>query len=345
MFLFFTIFSILAVHTTLAAEEHKILQHPREMIEKLAKIECSPPPPSVESQTKRKRIDYNLISISDIKEQKKSIEKLALSSGISRKTAKHIRDLHFLPSVAQQDAKQPEMVLSFEQYLKIFTSDTKQREAEQFLLDNFDDLQEVESKYGVEKEVIVTLILMESYFGKIMGNYNMLNSLFTLTLTGYRPEFWKEELIAALKLIDKKHTVYNRNTNSSWSGATGMIQFMPSSLMQYGKDGSKDGKIDILTQKKDAFASAAHYLKSFGWKYKSPYLESVQPKTTNEDLCNIAGMPFNNGILVVPDKKPEAPTFVVYNNYGVILAWNRSLFFATTVGIISNKMKDLAIAP
>ena len=183
-------------------------------------------------------------------------------------------------------------------------------------------------------------MLIETYFGRVLGTNNIMDSLFTLILTSYRANFWQTELLHVFSLIEQGNTLYNRGTKGSWAGAVGMVQFIPSSFIKLAKDGDGDGIIDTVGSKMDAFASAANYLRESNWKYNALYLkEAGQLSLTQDEFCQKAGMPHEDGVLVFPDKKLDTKGFVVYNNFAVILLWNRSLFFSTTAGIIFNELK------
>ena len=279
-------------------------------------------------------------SKSEIITHKQMLKQMALQNKINLETANLIDDLVFLETVIKLDRNQPENILTFDEYYRKTMPNYKIEDAKKFLKENWNELEIIEQKYKVEKEIIVSLLLVETYFGKVTGKFNIMDAIFSLTLSDRRVKFWENELMSILKLIDKNNTLYNRDTKGSWGGAVGLIQFIPSTFLNFAVDGDGDGKIDIISNKLDAFASAANYLKKLGWKYNAPYLKKTKSITTFNQLCSKAGYPFQDGILVVPDKKLDTEAFIVYNNYLIILGWNRSLFFATTIGIVFNKLKD-----
>lgn len=288
----------------------------------------------------KKSLDSRYITDTHKEKKRWQLEQFALKRGITAETAKIARTLNFTKEIAQKEVNQPEYIFTFNEYWNRTMPQSKLLAAKKFLKENYSALSKIENQYKVEKEIIVTLLLVETYFGKIQGKENILDALFTLSLTSYRPEFWEKELLTVLHLIDQKNTLYNRNTKGSWAGAVGMMQFIPSSFQNFAKDGDGDGQIDTLNNKMDAFASAANYLKKHGWQYKKPFLKKINKNFTQKELCKHAGRPFKKGILLVPDKKTGSPAFIVYDNYSVMLAWNKSLFFATEVGLVFNELKN-----
>ncbi len=299
-----------------------------------------------EQQIPRKGIESSLdpsaITPQMIKEKRDEIEKIALENGISKETAKIAQTLIFDPKVALLEVRQPERMLSFREYYEKTMPDYKILDAKKFLIDNWDELEKIEKQFKVEKEVIVALILIETYLGKVLGTFNIMDSLFTLSLTSYRPEFWQKELLHTFALTEGKKTLYNRETKGSWAGAVGLVQFIPSSFIKLAKDGDGDGIIDTVANKMDAYASAGNYLKEAGWKYQTPYIRKVNLSLTDEEFCQKAGKAFEDGFLVFPDRKNTESVFVAHKNFSVVLLWNRSLFFSTTVGLVYNELKNVS---
>jgi membrane-bound lytic murein transglycosylase B len=308
---------------------------------KLAQVRCEDEKAQM-PQEEKKSINPSLITATQIQEKRDTIQNLAIQRGISLQVALLSQGLVFNPSVAIKEVTQPEKTLTFNEYLTKTMPSYKVLDAKKFLIDNWNELDLIEKEYKVDKEIIVALILVETYFGKILGNFNIMDSLFTLSLTSYRSDFWQTELLNVFFLIERGDNLYTRETKGSWAGAVGMVQFIPSSFIKLAKNGDGSGRIDTINNKLDAFASAANYLKVSGWQYKKPYLRNASIGIEKSQFCKVLGKKMEDGVLVMPDKKPETPAFIVYNNYDVVLKWNRSLFFATTVGIIFNELKDVS---
>jgi membrane-bound lytic murein transglycosylase B len=141
-------------------------------------------------------------------------------------------------------------------------------EGKQIVRDNRSLLRHIESAYGVEKEVLVAILRLETNFGRVKGNVPIFNSLLTLSLIENRRSAWAEEELAYLLLMCRNTQKDPLEVRGSWAGAFGLPQFVPSSYVKYGVDGNGDGSVDLNNQT-DALASIGNYLKSFGWSRKN----------------------------------------------------------------------------
>ena len=285
----------------------------------------------------------------------------AKRQGISQKTLdSSLIGIKPIPRVIELDRKQPEFTLTFAEYLKRVVSDRRIRIGKSKLKEHKELLREISSKYGVQSRYIVALWGIETDFGRITGGFPVISSLATLAYDGRRSKFFRKELLLALKIVDGGHILAN-DMVGSWAGAMGQNQFMPSSFHAYAVDYDKDGSKDIWKTLPDIFASIANYLSKSGWqadqtwgrpvslpenfsrkflgrKLKKPLGEWQQlgvRKLSGQDL------PKRNLLssIIRPEKGQIGPAFVIYNNYEVILKWNRSNYFATAVGTLSDKIK------
>ena len=141
-------------------------------------------------------------------------------------------------------------------------------EGKQIVRDNRSLLRHIESAYGVEKEVLVAILRLETNFGRVKGNVPIFNSLLTLSLIENRRSAWAEEELATLLWMCRNTQKDPLEVRGSWAGAFGLPQFVPSSYVKYGVDGNGDGSVDLNNQT-DALASIGNYLKSFGWSRKN----------------------------------------------------------------------------
>ncbi|MBK24625.1 MAG: hypothetical protein CME70_11575 [Halobacteriovorax sp.] len=201
---------------------------------------------------------------------KKDYAKRASRHGIPTKfTAKMLAGIKPDPSVIKKDRNQvtSSKVIDYQKFIKRWLRKSPSRldQAKVALKENLELLKKVEKKYGVDKEVIVSIWGTETFFGKITGDYDLLTSLSTLAWDGRRRGFFETQLNAALRHIKQGH-VKREDLKGSWAGATGHCQFMPSNIPVYGQDFDGDGRIDIWNTKADIFASIANYLKKVGWK-------------------------------------------------------------------------------
>ena len=281
--------------------------------------------------------------------------------GISQKTIDSaLIGIKPIPRVIQLDRKQPEFTLTFAGYLKRVVSDRRIRIGKSKLKEHKELLGEISSKYGVQSRYIVALWGIETDFGRITGGFPVISSLATLAYDGRRSKFFRKELLLALKIIDGGH-ILAKDMIGSWAGAMGQNQFMPSSFHAYAVDYDKDGSKDIWRTLPDIFASIANYLSKSGWrsdqtwgravslpkKFPNKFLGRKLKKPLREwqqlGVRKLSGqdLPKRNLLssIIRPEKGHIGPAFAIYNNYDVILKWNRSNYFATAVGILSDKIK------
>jgi len=134
-----------------------------------------------------------------------------------------------------------------------------------FLNDNNETLVRVEATYGVDKEIIIAILRIETNFNKYAGKYPIFNSLLTLTLMENKRSAWAENELIELFWISKTLNKDPLSIKGSWAGAFGMAQFIPSSYRKYAVDGNNDGTVDLFDFT-DAFASIANYLRAHGWE-------------------------------------------------------------------------------
>ena len=206
-------------------------------------------------------------------------------------------------------------------------------------------------------------------FGKYLGKMDIISSLATLSFDKRRSEFFTQELLILLKLIDKK--IINKDIlYGSWAGAFGNFQFMPRTINNYAIDFNKNDSIE-LKKTEDSFASAANYLKSIGWKKDQPcffkinlkenipnkYLNSSARKIKNKKkvfffkkyIINFEDLNLKENIqsaIIIPDKdiipgsKQLNPAYLIFENYEKILNWNRSLRFALAVCTLKENFEN-----
>ena len=308
---------------------------------------------------------------SDFLVWKEKFKKVALQNDISEKTFdKVMANVKFLPNVIKYDRYQPEFYEDTKTYVTKRTSSKKVSKGLNFYKKNSNLINTIEDQYNINKELLLALMGIETNFGTYVGKMDILSSLSTLSFDKRRSEFFSNELIILLKLIENNQIDY-KTLYGSWAGAFGYFQFMPSTMKNFAIDYDKNSYID-LKNNNDAYASAANYLNEIGWKDDQPCfykinLSSNVPKKylnvsakklhdkkklkyfrkyiLNEDILDER---FNNlaTALITPDKDiiPDAenlsPAFIVFNNYEIILKWNRSLRFSLAVCTLKDKIKN-----
>lgn len=267
------------------------------------------------------------------------------------------------PRAVKADRNQPEKRLTLDEYIPRAVPDWKVKQANELYKKHYDDLQRIGDEYGVQPRFIVALWGVESNFGKFTGGYSVIDALATMAYDGRREAFFRAETMAALTILDEGH-ILPQNMKGSWAGAMGQCQFMPSSFIAFAADGNGDGKKDIWNTKADVFASTANYLSQSGWNDTYTWGRQVKvPKDINKDLegrgadkakylqewSNLGitrydGRPLPvldediHAWLIMPDDE-AGRTYLVYNNYNVLMKWNRSYYFALAVSHLADRIR------
>ena len=302
---------------------------------------------------------------------KKSFKKIALKNNISEKTFdKVMSSTKFLHNVIKYDRFQPEFYEDTKTYISKRTSKKKVSKGLSFYEQNSNLVKSVEKKFNIEQELLLSLMGIETNFGTYVGKMDILSSLATLSFDQRRSEFFTNELLILLKLIEKQQINYE-TLFGSWAGAFGFFQFMPSTMKNYAIDYDNNGSID-LKNNKDAYASAGNYLNQIGWKAGQPcFLRVSLSNDIPRKYLNVSAKKLHNKqklksytkfiknineidnkyqnlqvAIITPDKDiiPDAdtlnPAFIVFDNYEIILQWNRSLRFALAVCTLKDKFKN-----
>ena len=301
---------------------------------------------------------------------KNSFKKRAIQSGISKKIVEEIMsEAKFLSKVIEYDRFQPEFYEDTFTYINKRSSKKKISSGLKIYKKEKNTIDKVEKEFGIEKELLLALMGIETNFGKYLGKMDIVSSLATLSFDKRRSEFFSKELLILLKLVDKK--IIDKNIlYGSWAGAFGNFQFMPRTIKDYAIDYNKN-KVIELKKTEDSFASAANYLSKIGWKKNQPcyfkidlkentplrYLNSSARNIKNKKkaiffkkyIKNYENLNLNGNLsasVIIPDKdiipgaKTLSPAYIVFDNYEKILQWNRSLRFALAVCTLKDGFKD-----
>ena len=315
----------------------------------------------------------NLLALdeSEFLNWKKNFKKIALENKISETTFDIVmRNVKFLPKVIEYDRYQPEFYEDTKTYISKRTSKNKVNKGINFYKENINLINKVENKYSIEKELLLSLMGIETNYGTYVGKMDILSSLSTLSFDKRRSEFFTNELLILLKLIDTNVIDY-KTLYGSWAGAFGFFQFMPSTIKNHAVDFNDDNYIDLKNEQ-DAYASASNYLNKMGWKknshcfYKVKLNEKIKKKYLNVSAKKIINKKklryfkryiidsekldfidenLRVGIItpdkdIIPDAETLNPAYIVFDNYEIILKWNRSLRFALAVCTLKDKIKN-----
>ncbi len=307
----------------------------------------------------------------DFLEWKKNFKKLALENNVSELTFDIVmKNVRFLPKVIEYDRYQPEFYEDTKTYVSKRTSKKKVKSGINFYRENLELINQVEKEFNIEKELLLSLMGIETNYGTYVGKMDILSSLSTLSFDKRRSEFFTNELLILLRLIENKQIDHN-TLFGSWAGAFGFFQFMPSTIKNHAIDYNKDDYID-LKNPNDAYASAGNYLSNMGWNQDSSCFYKVKLNDNiSKKYLNISAKKLKNKkklkyfkkyildsekldnldqnlkvAIITPDKDivPGAetlnPAYIVFENYEIILKWNRSLRFALAVCTLKDKIKN-----
>jgi lytic murein transglycosylase len=214
----------------------------------------------------------------------------------------------------------------------------------------------IEKQYRVERWVLLAIWGMETSYGALKDKWDGIRSLATLAYAKYRHPYFRDELLIALKIIQDGHIPRERFV-TSWAGAMGQTQFMPTNFVDYAVDFSGDGKRDIWTNVPDVLASTANYFAKAvgGWKWGVPWgfevfvpknFDLMKSRATFDEWAALGvkradGKPFpktGDGILFFPAGLP-GPAFIVTPNFDVIKDYNDSDVYALAIGHLSDLMQ------
>jgi len=254
---------------------------------------------------------------------------------------------------------QPEFALPVWSYLDNAVSPQRIADGSAVLIADSALLAPIETKYGVPKEILVSIWGNESDYGRSMGRFNMFEALTTLAYDGPRSDYARPQLLAALKMMQQEHYA-PADMTSSWAGAFGQTQFVPTTFLDHAVDGDGDGKIDLWNDVADALASTANVLSGAGWKpgnawglevalphgfaYEDADLDNVQPvavwkkrgvKTAFGSELAAGDEP---GAIYLP-AGAKGPAFLVFANFKAILKYNNAASYALAVCALADQLK------
>lgn len=255
--------------------------------------------------------------------------------------------------VVKLDRNQPEKRITFNQYKNTRANKTRVAYGRRAWKKHHNLLQDVSKDYGVDPCIIAAIWGIETSYGNYMGKFPVVSSLATLAYDGRRSDFFRKELILALHIINDGH-ISHKKFVGEWAGGSGHPQFLPSSWMRYAKDYDNDGYKDIWNNLGDVFASIANYLKENGWqsgqlwgakvkfKHISPEYLGLKNTYLLSDWQNLGIRPKHK---VIDNNYPASlvqleggPLLLVFPNFKVIMRYNRSVYYAGTVGYLADQI-------
>ena len=302
----------------------------------------------------------------------------ARERGINESTLKTaLAQVQHLPRVIRSDRAQAEFTESYDEYIAKRVSDTRVRMGREYLREHGAAMRPIAEHYGVQPRFIAAIIGIETNYGTYKLSYSLFDVLATLAFDDRRSQRFRDELFAALKIIDNAWASVGQ-LQSSWAGALGVPQFMPSSYLHYAVDFDRDGDKDIWSHGPDMWASVANYLATFGWHDDETWARKVLlPKhkiaalaadKTNQQPIDAAceryskhlygwrdlsawhavGLRRLNGealpevaisaSLIVTDPD-HAQGYLVYRNFCTLMRYNPAFKYALGVGSLSDALK------
>ena len=307
---------------------------------------------------------------SEFEEWKEKFKLIALERGVSLNTIENtVGKSVFLKNVIKYDRYQPEFYEDTKTYVSKRANIKKVNSGIKIYNINKEVIDKITREFSVDRDLLLSLMGIETNFGNYLGKMDIISSLATLSYDKRRSEFFTSELITLLILFDNG-IINPNNYLGSWAGAFGNFQFMPSTIKNYAIDYNKDEIINLKSIE-DSFASAANYLNKLGWDNSAPcffkvelinetphkYLNTSakQIKHKNKisylkkyiknteilnDLDNLKAALVTPDYDIIPDANQLTPAYVVFDNYELILKWNRSLRFALAVCTLKSKFKN-----
>lgn len=289
----------------------------------------------------------------------KDFNEEASKAGISSATRiEALGGLQFNPKVLERDAYQPEFVKPVWGYLETAVSPTRVRNGRTKFASHKTLLREVTEKYQVPPQLITAIWGLETAYGATFGGYNVVEALATLGYAGRRQDYWRQELMSALRIIDHGDIAAG-GMIGSWAGAMGHTQFMPSSYQTRAVDYNGNGKRDIWNEMGDVFASTSNFMNKAGWRPEESWGAAVKlpanfdwaladrsVQKTVADWAALGVKPVSGKQL--PSSTGEAwillpaghrgPAFIVLPNFRAIMRYNNSTSYALAIGLLSDRI-------
>src|SRR5215468_82094 len=284
----------------------------------------------------------------------------AVSQGVSRQVADSaLAGVTFDPGIVSRDRGQGVFQQSFLQFAGRMADGYRIGTGGAKLKQHAAALARAEQQFGVPKEVIVSFWALETDFGADNGKLPVLRSVLTLAYDCRRPDMFREELIYALKVV-QRGDLRPAEMIGAWAGEMGQTQFSPSGYFKYAVDYDGDGRSDLIHSAPDVIASTANLLaKAGGWKRGQPWLQEVRvPQKLPWEEADLKikhprsqwakwGVTQANGAPLQDDDLPASlvlpmgrsgPAFLAFENFGAFLEWNQSLVYATTAAYLANRL-------
>jgi lytic murein transglycosylase len=290
-------------------------------------------------------------------------KKDALAQGISPKVlADASPDLAFDPQIIRRDQGQAVFNLTFLQFSDKLIAGYRMQNGMDVMKKNAAVFARVEKEYGVPAPVLTAFWGLESDFGKMFGNYKILRALTTLAYDCRRPDFFRQQLLDALRIVQRGDQHMNEMIGD-WAGEFGGMQFTASDYLKNAVDFDGDGRRDLIHSVPDTLASAANFLVSLGWRRGEPWLQEVRvPENLKWEEADVNiqhpvsqwaawgvkpvyGKLANGDLpasLLLPMGR-HGPAFLAYPNFKAFLGWNSAFVYSTTVAYFATRLNGAPV--
>lgn len=283
----------------------------------------------------------------------------ALEEGVNPGIADRVlAQVEFLDRVIELDRRQPEFTTAFTDYLHRSVSKRRVERGRELLQTHRTLLERVQRQTGVPSAYLLAFWGLETNYGSYFGGTSAPSALATLACDPRRAEFFTEELIAALRIVQEGAIPLER-MQGSWAGAMGHVQFMPSVFLRHAVDADGDGRRDLWNSIPDAMLSAGSFVKDLGWdtgyrwgrevllpkdfdfavagpSQRRPLADWRRLGVTDVAGRSVADLELPATLLLPAGHR--GPAFLVYPNFNVILGWNRSEYYALAVGHLADRI-------
>ncbi|MBS0300342.1 MAG: lytic murein transglycosylase [Proteobacteria bacterium] len=291
------------------------------------------------------------------------IKSQAKTEGISDGTVNQVLSkARFLPRIIELDRRQPEFTQTFANYFTTRINDERIQRGRELYAKHRALLNQIQHETGIPAQYLVSFWGLETNYGGHFGDWSVIDSLATLACDTRRSTFFTQELLNAMRIVDAGDITAERMIGS-WAGAMGHMQFMPSTFLSYAKDIDGDGRRDLWGSIADALGSAANFLRQLGWVPGLNWGQEVKlPQSFDYSLAGrdqmlplaewaqlgittATGVPLapaeQKAALIVPSGH-QGPAFLVTKNFYIIMRWNRSEFYALSVGHLADRIAGAA---
>jgi membrane-bound lytic murein transglycosylase B len=264
--------------------------------------------------------------------------------------------------VLELNENQPEFSRAIWDYMDGAVSSDRVSKGRTMLRKYRKSLGRAERAHGVPASIITAIWSLESNFGQNLGGFNVIEALSTLAFEGRRASFGREQLLAALKIIENGDISAGRMIGS-WAGAMGQTQFIPTVFLQYAEDGNGDGRRNLWDTRADVFVSTANYLEQKGWVEDAPCFDEVRvPENFDYAQADIgteksvsdwadlgvtlwdgrslkrrSGQDASALAAILLPAGHRGPAFIAYPNFKVVLAYNNAISYALAICQLSNR--------